>query len=200
MPSGAPRGGSGGAGPAPDASLPPSSFAEQLVLYLKAAELLSSGLQTAIDQIRAGKLCLSSTVKQGEGSLGRQRRQQQRLGHETLNSWQGRRGGRDNYLWEKKVSEEEVTREAFLRRLPGAGPARGGIVGGAGRCKGPAAGPPHVWGAGRRGVSCWSRAPRRWGRAAPRGRSEGLLPAGRVGPLPGGRPELPGRLPQWCGS
>lgn len=42
------------------------SFAEQLVLYLKVAELLSSGLQTAIDQIRAGKLCLSSTVKQGE--------------------------------------------------------------------------------------------------------------------------------------
>ncbi|XP_037672786.1 serine/threonine-protein kinase ULK1 isoform X8 [Choloepus didactylus] len=40
------------------------SFAEQLVLYLKVAELLSSGLQTAIDQIRAGKLCLSSTVKQ----------------------------------------------------------------------------------------------------------------------------------------
>ncbi|XP_012878488.1 PREDICTED: serine/threonine-protein kinase ULK1 [Dipodomys ordii] len=39
-------------------------FAEQLVLYLKAAELLSSGLQTAIGQIRAGKLCLSSTVKQ----------------------------------------------------------------------------------------------------------------------------------------
>lgn len=39
-------------------------FAEQLVLYLKVAELLSSALQTAIDQIRAGKLCLSSTVKQ----------------------------------------------------------------------------------------------------------------------------------------
>ncbi|XP_035870695.1 serine/threonine-protein kinase ULK1 isoform X2 [Phyllostomus discolor] len=39
-------------------------FAEQLVLYLKAAELLSSALQTAIGQIRAGKLCLSSTVKQ----------------------------------------------------------------------------------------------------------------------------------------
>ncbi|XP_008061593.2 serine/threonine-protein kinase ULK1, partial [Carlito syrichta] len=39
-------------------------FAEQLVLYLKVAELLSSGLQTAIDQIRAGRLCLSSTVKQ----------------------------------------------------------------------------------------------------------------------------------------
>ncbi|XP_077015641.1 serine/threonine-protein kinase ULK1 isoform X1 [Tamandua tetradactyla] len=40
------------------------SFAEQLVLYLKVAELLSAGLQTAIGQIRAGKLCLSSTVKQ----------------------------------------------------------------------------------------------------------------------------------------
>lgn len=39
-------------------------FAEQLVLHLKVAELLSSGLQTAIEQIRAGKLCLSSTVKQ----------------------------------------------------------------------------------------------------------------------------------------
>lgn len=44
------------------------SYAEQLVLYLKIAELLSSGLQTAIDQIKAGKLCLSSTVKQGKGS------------------------------------------------------------------------------------------------------------------------------------
>ncbi|XP_006874126.1 PREDICTED: serine/threonine-protein kinase ULK1 [Chrysochloris asiatica] len=40
------------------------SFAEQLVLHLKVAELLSAGLQTAIEQIRAGKLCLSSTVKQ----------------------------------------------------------------------------------------------------------------------------------------
>lgn len=50
----------------PDLLLP-CSFAEQLVLYLKVAELLSSGLQMAIDQIRAGKLCLSSTVKQGEG-------------------------------------------------------------------------------------------------------------------------------------
>uniref|UniRef100_A0A8D0H1Q5 non-specific serine/threonine protein kinase n=1 Tax=Sphenodon punctatus TaxID=8508 RepID=A0A8D0H1Q5_SPHPU len=40
------------------------SYAEQLVLYLKVAELLSLGLQTAIDQIKAGKLCLSSTVKQ----------------------------------------------------------------------------------------------------------------------------------------
>ncbi|XP_063000462.1 serine/threonine-protein kinase ULK1 isoform X2 [Elgaria multicarinata webbii] len=40
------------------------SYAEQLVLYLKVAELLSSSLQMAIEQIRAGKLCLSSTVKQ----------------------------------------------------------------------------------------------------------------------------------------
>ncbi|XP_049660444.1 serine/threonine-protein kinase ULK1 isoform X6 [Accipiter gentilis] len=40
------------------------SYAEQLVLYLKVAELLSSGLQMAIEQIKAGKLCLSSTVKQ----------------------------------------------------------------------------------------------------------------------------------------
>lgn len=48
---------------------PHPSFAEQLVLHLKVAELLSSGLQTAIEQIRAGKLCLSSTVKQGECGL-----------------------------------------------------------------------------------------------------------------------------------
>lgn len=40
------------------------SYAEQLVLYLKAAELLSNGLQTAMDQVKTGKLCLSSTVKQ----------------------------------------------------------------------------------------------------------------------------------------
>ncbi|XP_063820731.1 serine/threonine-protein kinase ULK1 isoform X2 [Pseudophryne corroboree] len=40
------------------------SYAEQLVLYLKAAELLSNGLQTAMEQVRTGKLCLSSTVKQ----------------------------------------------------------------------------------------------------------------------------------------
>lgn len=45
------------------------SYAEQLVLYLKVAELLSSGLQMAIEQIKAGKLCLSSTVKQGKGLL-----------------------------------------------------------------------------------------------------------------------------------
>lgn len=47
----------------------PCSYAEQLVLYLKVAELLSSGLQMAIEQIKAGKLCLSSTVKQGKGLL-----------------------------------------------------------------------------------------------------------------------------------
>ncbi|XP_073532193.1 serine/threonine-protein kinase ULK1 isoform X2 [Phyllobates terribilis] len=40
------------------------SYAEQLVLYLKAAELLSNGLQAAIEQVKTGKLCLSSTVKQ----------------------------------------------------------------------------------------------------------------------------------------
>ncbi|KAJ1094128.1 hypothetical protein NDU88_007212 [Pleurodeles waltl] len=40
------------------------SYAEQLVLYLKAAELLSIGLQTSMEQVKAGKLCLSSTVKQ----------------------------------------------------------------------------------------------------------------------------------------
>jgi len=40
------------------------------VLYLKVAELLSSGLQMAIEQIKAGKLCLSSTVKQGKRPLG----------------------------------------------------------------------------------------------------------------------------------
>nr|XP_033812939.1 serine/threonine-protein kinase ULK1 [Geotrypetes seraphini] len=39
------------------------SYAEQLVLYLRVAELLSAGLQTAMEQIKAGKLCLSSTVK-----------------------------------------------------------------------------------------------------------------------------------------
>lgn len=40
------------------------------MLYLKVAELLSSGLQMAIEQIKAGKLCLSSTVKQGKGPPG----------------------------------------------------------------------------------------------------------------------------------
>ncbi|XP_069476172.1 serine/threonine-protein kinase ULK1 isoform X2 [Ambystoma mexicanum] len=40
------------------------SYAEQLVLYLKAAELLSTGLQTSMEQVKSGKLCLSSTVKQ----------------------------------------------------------------------------------------------------------------------------------------
>lgn len=51
------------------------------MLYLKVAELLSSGLQTAIEQIKAGKLCLSSTVKQGKGLLA----------HGTK-AWDGRMG------------------------------------------------------------------------------------------------------------
>lgn len=52
------------------------------MLYLKVAELLSSGLQTAIEQTRAGKLCLSSAVKQGEC-------------RETLNSGIGQGGQRE---------------------------------------------------------------------------------------------------------
>uniref|UniRef100_A0A8C9TCM5 non-specific serine/threonine protein kinase n=1 Tax=Scleropages formosus TaxID=113540 RepID=A0A8C9TCM5_SCLFO len=40
------------------------SYAEQLVLYMKMAELLSSALQNAMDAIRQGKLFPSSTVKQ----------------------------------------------------------------------------------------------------------------------------------------
>ena len=89
MPSGCPVGRPPGAWAPSDTSVPPSSFAEQLVLYLKVAELLSSGLQTAIDQIRAGKLCLSSTVKQGEcGWLGLPAGS----GQEALSLW-GRQGG-----------------------------------------------------------------------------------------------------------
>ena len=41
------------------------SYAEQLVLYLKAVELLSSALHTAIEQVKQGKLYPSTTVKQG---------------------------------------------------------------------------------------------------------------------------------------
>ncbi|XP_067910697.1 serine/threonine-protein kinase ULK1 isoform X3 [Heterodontus francisci] len=40
------------------------SYAEQLVLYMKVAELLSSALHMSKNQIKAGKLCPSSTVKQ----------------------------------------------------------------------------------------------------------------------------------------
>lgn len=40
------------------------SYAEQLVLYMKTAELLSSSLQTAMEGIKQGKLYPSSTVKQ----------------------------------------------------------------------------------------------------------------------------------------
>ncbi|XP_015221799.2 serine/threonine-protein kinase ULK1 isoform X2 [Lepisosteus oculatus] len=40
------------------------SYAEQLVLYMKTAELLSSALQSAMERIGQGKLCPSTTVKQ----------------------------------------------------------------------------------------------------------------------------------------
>ncbi|KAJ7988455.1 hypothetical protein DPEC_G00323720 [Dallia pectoralis] len=40
------------------------SYAEQLVLYMKTAELLSSSLHTAIDRVNQGKLYPSATVKQ----------------------------------------------------------------------------------------------------------------------------------------
>ena len=44
------------------------SHAEQLVLYMKTAELLSSALHTAMGQVKQGKLYPSSTVKQGKTS------------------------------------------------------------------------------------------------------------------------------------
>ncbi|XP_059510873.1 serine/threonine-protein kinase ULK1 isoform X2 [Stegostoma tigrinum] len=40
------------------------SYAEQLVLYMKVTELLASALHMSKNQIKAGKLCPSSTVKQ----------------------------------------------------------------------------------------------------------------------------------------
>uniref|UniRef100_A0A8C1ZWG9 non-specific serine/threonine protein kinase n=1 Tax=Cyprinus carpio TaxID=7962 RepID=A0A8C1ZWG9_CYPCA len=42
------------------------SYAEQLVLYMKIAELLSSSLHTAMEGIKQGKLYPSTTVKQGQ--------------------------------------------------------------------------------------------------------------------------------------
>lgn len=42
------------------------SHAEQLVLYMKKAELLSTALHTAMEGIKQGKLYPSTTVKQGE--------------------------------------------------------------------------------------------------------------------------------------
>lgn len=42
------------------------SHAEQLVLYLKSAELLSGALHSAMDRVKQGKLYPSATVKQGE--------------------------------------------------------------------------------------------------------------------------------------
>lgn len=45
------------------------SFAEQLVLYLKTTELLSSALHTAMDRVKQGKLYPSATVKQSTNHL-----------------------------------------------------------------------------------------------------------------------------------
>lgn len=42
-----------------------SSHAEQLLLYLKSAELLSGALHTAMERVRQGTLYPSATVKQG---------------------------------------------------------------------------------------------------------------------------------------
>ena len=44
------------------------SYAEQLVLYMKAEEFLSSALHTAKETIKKGQLHPSATVKQGETS------------------------------------------------------------------------------------------------------------------------------------
>lgn len=44
------------------------SYAEQLVLYMKAEEFLSSALHTAKENIKQGQLLPSATVKQGEAS------------------------------------------------------------------------------------------------------------------------------------
>lgn len=43
-----------------------SSYAEQLVLYMKAEEFLSSALHTAKENIKQGQLLPSATVKQGD--------------------------------------------------------------------------------------------------------------------------------------
>lgn len=42
------------------------SYAEQLVLYMKTAELLSSSINTAMEGIKQGKLYPSTAVKQGQ--------------------------------------------------------------------------------------------------------------------------------------
>ena len=44
------------------------SYAEQLVLYMKAEEFLSSALHTAKENIKQGQLLPSATVKQGESA------------------------------------------------------------------------------------------------------------------------------------
>lgn len=43
-----------------------SSYAKQLVLYMKAEEFLSSALHTAKENIKQGRLLPSATVKQGD--------------------------------------------------------------------------------------------------------------------------------------
>lgn len=45
-----------------------SSYAEQLVLYMKAEEFLSSALYTAKENIKRGQLLPSASVKQGKTS------------------------------------------------------------------------------------------------------------------------------------
>lgn len=88
------------------------------MLYLKVAELLSTGLQTAIDQIRAGKLCLSSTVKQGAWA-----RVPRSVGVRQVRAGgdQGRREGRPA-RWPSGGSRESAQRCA---------PVRGGLGRGA---------------------------------------------------------------------
>nr|XP_060467903.1 serine/threonine-protein kinase ULK1 [Panthera onca] len=89
-------------------------FAEQLVLYLKVAELLSSGLQTAIDQIRAGKLCLSSTVKQGE--CWRPETGHVRVREGRGNPWTERPGGDgwEGVTWEQRGCRGSAAQGASL--------------------------------------------------------------------------------------
>lgn len=43
---------------------------EQLVLYMKAAQLLAASLHLAKEQIKSGKLSPSTGVKQGTGAGG----------------------------------------------------------------------------------------------------------------------------------
>lgn len=172
-PAGAQRGGCSAWAPS-DTSVPPSSFAEQLVLYLKVASSCP-GLQTAIDQIRAGKLCLSSTVKQG-GECG----------------WPGLPAGpgrRPVFPWGRQEGEvmQRPQGWAWCRPHPGGITARGwwkakykGLK--QGLC---------VW--GWEGTVCIGGAEmhRRWACKLPRGGVRGFL---LVGPHSCSQPELQGPL------